>query len=50
MEFVGDGREERITFAGHPKFELVVTVDVDECAGPEAMTLRGPNDLIVVWN
>jgi len=50
MEFVGNEREERMTFAGHPQFDLLVTVDVAECTGPEAMMLRGPDDLIVVWN
>jgi hypothetical protein len=50
MEFVGDEREERMTFAGHPQFDLVVTVDVAQCTGPEAMMLTGPDHLIVVWN
>lgn len=50
MEFVGDGSEERMIFAGHPQFHLVVTVDVAQCTGPEAMMLTGPDHLTVVWN
>lgn len=50
MEFVGDEREERLIFAGHPQLDLVVIVDIAQCTGPEAMMLRGPNNLMVVWN
>jgi hypothetical protein len=49
-QFAGNAAEERLGFSGEPEFELVVTLDLDQCAGPEAMVLYGPDDLIVVWN
>jgi hypothetical protein len=50
VEFVGDSSVEHLVFSGEPRFELVVSLDLAKCRGPEAMMLRGPNDLIVVWN
>ena len=48
VEFVRDRNHERLVFSrGH---EVIVDLDARSASQPEAMMVRGPNSLIVVWN
>ena len=48
VQFVGDHVHERLVFSND--FELVVDLKARKPAQPEAMMVRGPEKLIVVWN
>lgn len=48
MEFVGDDAQERLVFSNG--FKVMVELNARKPYQLEAMMVRGPKDLIVVWN
>lgn len=48
IEFVGSAARERLVFSNG--FEVVIELDARKSSQPEAMMVRGPENLIIVWN
>ena len=48
MDFIGDDVHERLIFSNG--FEVIVELDARKSFQAEAMMVRGPKNLIVVWN
>jgi hypothetical protein len=48
IQFVGDNVHERLVFSNG--FEVIVDLATRKSSQPEAMMVRGPEKLFVVWN
>ena len=48
VKFIGDDVHERLVFSN--RFEVIVDLAARKSFQPEAMMVRGPENLFVVWN